>query len=506
MKYFKSFLASALVAFVATACGEMEPASPADNGEQGEELEQRELLLTLQNKLTTGTPTTRAEIATTDEKRIDALDVYVFGALEIDGEYTFQEKFSYRASGATVAGATAITVQNGNGTSANPTVLLRPKKGLYIKFYCVANHPSLYKLDAAGTAYEEYTTFTPLVQLNPGDPVNNLIKNMGVPTEADFCKLMTKAIDPANAATLITPALPMVGANVTPIDLHDYSLASRLYAGIKLTRAVARFDVVNNTANSRFTLTSVGMINGRSTTTTFPLEAQMTAGGALITYPFRDVTGITDINNGVQVPAFYSYACSREDGGQLVLKGTYQMNQTDTPIEVNYNVDFSQIKNGTGSYIEVNPNNRYLVSITNADPYRVDFTLKVADWEDGGDLGSYVPENSVTNKLITVTGDGTYVEATNTVSIAKTAAKTFTLNSYANADVEAKLIYSATGNEWLMLSPVTMSASDNDLWSKKASITVTVGAGTYTDYPSVILRLINKANAKTTDVKIVGID
>lgn len=67
------------------------------------------------------------------------------------------------------------------------------------------------------------------------------------------------------------------------------------------------------------------------------------------------MTGLTDVNNGVQTPVFYSYANDQADAGYLILKGTYQMNQTDAPVEVNYNVNFSQIKDGTGSYIEIKP-------------------------------------------------------------------------------------------------------------------------------------------------------
>lgn len=145
---------------------------------------------------------TRADIATTDEKHIDALDIYVFGSTEIDGEYTFQEKFSYRVDGSPVSGAGTVDVQNGDGAAAvNPTVLLRPKKGLYIKLYCVANHPKLYTLNAVTPAYDEYTAFTPLVQTNPGDPANNQIKTPGIPTEETFKGLMTTVIDPADVTS-----------------------------------------------------------------------------------------------------------------------------------------------------------------------------------------------------------------------------------------------------------------------------------------------------------------
>lgn len=507
MKHYSYLLSTLLLGVALSSCGETAMDRP-DEGTGGSTVpEQRELLLTLQNKLSLASVGTRADIATMDEKRIDALDIYVFGSTEIDGEYTFQEKFSYRVDGSPVSGAGTVDVQNGDGAAAvNPTVLLRPKKGLYIKLYCVANHPKLYTLNAVTPAYEEYTAFTPLVQTNPGDPANNQIKIPGIPTEETFKGLMTTVIDPADVTSVIEPALAMVGANTAAIDLHDFSLASRLYAGIKLTRSVARFDVVNQVETSRFTLTGVGMGNGRSTTTLFPLEAQGDADGNLITYPFRDVTGLTDVNNGVQTPVFYSYANDQADAGYLILKGTYQMNQTDAPVEVNYNVNFSQIKDGTGSYIEINPNHRYTVAITKADPYHIDFTLTVADWEEGSDLGSYVPGNDVATDAITVTGDGVYTAPTKTISLEKTVGKKFTLTTYSNAEVDAKVIYSAAGNAWLTVGAVQESDSDDDLWSKKITLEVTVNAGPFTAYPDATLRLTNKAHGTTTDLKVEGTD
>ncbi len=508
MKNLKSFLFPALLSALLASCGETEITLPVDGeGTDGTPKEQRELLLTLQNQLLApATRATRAEIALPDEKRIDALDVYVFGSKTVDGDYTFQEKFSYRSDGSIVPGAKSVIVQGGDGTTATPTVLLRPKKGLFIKIFCVANQPILYKLDNVtapdAPEYKVYDTFTPLQQSAPGDPDRNAIVTLGIPTETEFCELVTRVVDPAAPADVLEPGLPMLGANASPIDLQDFSLASRLYSSIKLTRAVARFDVVNDASKSRFTIESVGMGNGRSTSSLFPQEALKSAGSKLITWPFRDVTALADFNAGVQQPAFYAYASPKEDAGYLVLKGTYNLSMSETT-EVSYNVNFSQVKNGTGSYIEINPNHRYTVTITDADPYRIDFNIRVADWDEGEDLGEYIPENGVSTDLA-VTGAGVvYDETTHTITIEKTQATAATIVAKSNAELEAKILYSQTGNTWLEASAVTMAdLSDGSFWSYTGTCTVTVGTGPYADYPDATLRLTNKANGTTQDIKI----
>ena len=242
--------------------------------------------------------------------------------------------------------------------------------------------------------------------------------------------------------------------------------------------------------------------NGRSTSSLFPQEALKSAGSKLITWSFRDVTALADFNAGVQQPAFYAYASPKEDAGYLVLKGKYNLSMSETT-EVSYNANFSQVKNGTGSYIEINPNHRYTVTITDADPYRIDFNIRVADWDEGEDLGEYIPENGVSTDLA-VTGAGVvYDEAAHTITIARDASTAATIVAKSNAELEAKILYSQTGNAWLEASAVTMAdLSDGSFWSYTGTCTVTVGTGPYANYPDATLRLTNKANGTTQDIKI----
>ena len=80
------------------------------------------------------------------------------------------------------------------------------------------------------------------------------------------------------------------------------------------------------------------------------------------------------------------------DGGYLILSGTYAANKTDN-IPVTYRVPFKPAGNETGNYIEVAHNHRYMVKITDADEYHLDFTLNVADWADEGTVDNYKPDN-----------------------------------------------------------------------------------------------------------------
>lgn len=497
--YWKVILMIATTAL--SSCNETEIVPKGNEG--SDDGTRRELQLTLQNKLVLNDKATqtRANIATDDEQRINAMDIYVFGAVEQDGEYTYQEKFSYRADGTNVAGATNMEVINGDGSSARPTVLLRPKKGLYIKLFCVANQSELSVLNVADPGnpkYEPYTNFVPLIQTSPGSDNNTV--TMGIPTEADFCKLLSRVIDPVNKADSIVPALPMVGSCTAPIDLHNFDLASRLYSGIRLVRTVARFDVVNDEATSKFTLQSVAMGNGRPATQLYPVQPQTAADGKLITYPVRDLTRMPQVNKNKQLPAFYAYGSPADDGAYLILKGIYRINATETK-EVSYNVPFTQVVNGTGSRVEINPNHRYTIAITEADPYRVKFDFTVADWENGEDLGSFTPDNSF--GTLNVEPADQFDAATKTMKTNLTPGSSFTITMGNNATPEVSLTYDQPGNEWLETSIVTAPVTRTE-WVQNTTITIKAKEDNFTAYPTATLKLTNPADNTFSEMRIMA--
>ena len=197
-------------------------------------------------------------------------------------------------------------------------------------------------------------------------------------------------------------------------------MGSRTRINMTLSRIVSRFDIINDEKLSHLTITGVSMGHGRKGVTFFPVVPVEDADPdkTLITYPDRDFDG-ANANKGIQTGAFYSYPSPIADKGYLIIKGKYALNQTDIPQEVSYMVEFEQSVAGTGGYIEVKPNHRYTVRITDADPFKLDVNITVSDWTDGGDF-EYQPENELA--IGTLTGVGaTTIAGNNTACLLYTS-------------------------------------------------------------------------------------
>ena len=344
------------------------PSSPSD----GDAATRREVVVTIKNKLTVTPAGTKADpIATAEENKISSLDIYVFGSAAEDGTYTFQERFAYREDPTAVpAGATSIDLtQTGDGKEAS--VSMKLKKGLFVKLYAIANQTDLVDPTGAvghgaavgsGTLMLE-SDFQKLTLANPGQQ-GTTVQTVGVPTETQFLTFHSPLLEATTPTHILATPLPMSGANTVPTDLTDFEAFARIQASFKLTRTVARFDVVNDATTSRFTITNISMGNARKGTTFFPIASVGTAPDDLITLPARTFTGMTNANAGTTPAAFYSYPSPKEDKGYIILTGTYKMNNTDPEKTVSYQIPFEQEVNGSGSYIEVAPNHRYTIAIT----------------------------------------------------------------------------------------------------------------------------------------------
>lgn len=485
----------------------------------------REVLLSFKNKLNLPSGKTKADdpIATAEENYIRSLDIYVFGSKEENGTYTFQELFYFRDNASTVAGDgdwahsfNLTATDKDNVTSA----LLRLKKGLYVKLYCVANRSELYTTGDDGTA-TLFSGFQPLEQTLPGQAGN--VVTAGVPTEADFLKMHSKQIDPTFVLPsnpedlekinpendiLATP-LPMTGSYTTPVDLTDFSQAARTQLSFKLTRMVARFDIVNDASLSKFTIESISMGNGQDACGFFPIK---TRGNALITYPegkVSDATQTTDEN--ITKGAFYTWPSPTADQGYLILKGKYAVNKTEVQ-DVTYRVPFQQTVNGenVGTYIEVAHNHRYTIAITKADTYHLDFTLDVADWDDQENINDYDPDkNNDFDKETPITlitdndaSKGAFVLKNGNISLMPAADSKIAFNMESNTTLEEKVIYKDGSAEWLV--------ADNDTRTKAASLTTLFAYKVDNDALTggkpilpVTIRLINPASGKRKEIVVV---
>ena len=412
LKHRISILAAGLLVMACTSESLLDEGKK-DTDPVTQDANRQEVMLTLKNSLKLQPATTRADdpIATDEENYIRSLDVYVFGSPTEIGTYTFQELHYYRAdaSEVKVPGVEAVPFSLLNTTEGNTTKgLLKLNKGMFVKLYCVVNRTKLYTddlTDPAVPVVKEYplTDFISLAQTAPGQENNHV--TVGSPTEETFCKLHTQLIDPESndgaEDNVLNIPLPMSGAYTTPVDLTDFSSAARKQISFRLTRMVARFDIVNNAAESKFTVEHVSMGNGRLGASFFPIEplAVPDAKTDLISYPARSIeaetqqevnvdNGTTDTTKG----AFYTWPSPKDDMGYLMLKGRYQVNKTETK-EVSYQIPFMQSKNGVGTYIEVQHNHRYTIAITKADEYHLDFELKVEDWGEDAAIDPYQPDN-----------------------------------------------------------------------------------------------------------------
>ena len=486
-----------LLALSLAGCSEAEVPSATTSGDDPlvNDPTRREIILGFQNKLnikTAGTTRADAPIATTEENEITSLDIYVFSSDKEEGPYTYQERFCYRSDGSTIPNATKIilTVEGDNVALAT----LRPKKGLFTKFYCIANQPKLLKSGA------EYTNFVALEQSSPGADYN-IVTKAGIPTETDFLTFTTPLLDPTEDTDILLTPLPMVGSYSPALDLRDISMGSRTRINMTLSRIVSRFDIINDEKLSHLTITGVSMGHGRKGVTFFPVVPVEDADPdkTLITYPDRDFDG-ANANKGTQTGAFYSYPSPIADKGYLIIKGKYALNQTDIPQEVSYMVEFEQSVAGTGGYIEVKPNHRYTVRITDADPFKLDVNITVSDWTDGGDF-EYQPENELA--IGTLTGVGaTTIAGNNTATVSPDETEYFSIPFTSNSEAECSIVYTSSaggGAEWLKteITPVTRAGS--------ASYTCKVSkADSYSGnlFPKAIILLRSKAGREESQIAV----
>ncbi|WP_459187805.1 fimbrial protein [Parabacteroides sp. APC149_11_2_Y6] len=497
-----------LAAVLLASCTSESDKTNRTSTDEADSANKREVLISFKNKLTV--KTTKAEtkadapIATEAENEIATLDVYVFGAKAEGDVYTFRERFSYRQDGSALPTGAKELDLTPSVDNATTTALLELQKGLFVRLYCIANQTELMN-PTDGTPVAD-TYFTPLTY----DMETGVLTD-GTPSEKDFCKFHSPLLT-ATSEALGLP-LPMTGAQTTPIDLTDFSSSARVQVGFKLTRTMARFDVSNIEKDSKFHLESISMGNGRRGTTFFPAKvygAASAADGELITYPACAFEG-EKANEGLQVSAFYSYPSPLEDKGYLILSGSYQVNKTEVK-DVSYQIPFiQQTADGGEVVLEINNNHRYTIGITKADEYHLDFTLDVAEWDEGGSLDDYDPNAGTDGGEATITiADAlkdkiSYNADTRTVTMnTLNDGDNFTVEIATTHEPEVRKTYSgsvaAQQYDWLEVSeaaPVTKASVSGYQY------TVSVKPGYDKDeYPKAVIRFVDKVSGSETVVAV----
>ncbi|WP_147336312.1 hypothetical protein [Bacteroides oleiciplenus] len=436
---------------------------------EGKDPSRQEVLLNINNKLVLHKTTTR-DIATAEENAISTLDVYVFGSPTEDGTYTFQERFAYRENSDDLPADAKELILNAGATDNVTTGLLSLHRGLFVKLYCIANDTKPVKADGNDVVDND---FKPITFTAGG----SIMEKAGSPSEVDFLKYHTQIMNGGMITDMLDTPLAMSGAQTLPLDLTDVSTGGRQQVNFKLTRLAARFDIVNKADESRFTIESISMGNARRGAGYFPIVAcgaYPAIGGELTTTADKAFTG-NNANTGTQQGAFYCYPSMQEDEGFLMLKGHYKVNETENK-EVSYRIPFRQKGiDGQETYLDINNNHRYTIGITKADDLRLEFTLRVADWTDDGNIDDYEPDNKPGEITVSIPND--FQDRTTatldpdrnvyTVSMSLDTGSSFDM-TVGSSSPGIKIVYaggpSAQKNNWLVCKPksTTRISSSSD--------------------------------------------
>lgn len=492
----KFLLGASLLAVCACSQSEIltEGGDPGNSTDTPAAGQTRELVLEINNTLQITGGQTKAPIATEAENQITSMDIYLFGSKEEEGTYTFLEHLAYRSNLSQVEGATPFELIPNAQNTAVSNAILNVTKGLYVKLYCVANQPDLFMRPAEADAYPD-ASFSKLTLDTESSEVQ--ITKTGTPSEATFrnnylLRVLTTQAEPLNIP------LPMVGNVPGPIDLTNMEESSRLQTNLKLTRAVARFDIVNTAAESNLTINAVGLEGGYATTSMFPMVGQNDPKGEKISYPERSFADGDAINTGGQLSAYYSYAAP--DNACLVLKGKYTTPGSEA-VNVTYKVPFNGIKNQEGVNVAIQPNHRYTVTVNEADPYEIKLTIEVLDWEEGGSLDEYDPSeaNDLKFSAISLTGDvnGNVNNLLHTVNTASAGTKG-SLKFQSNSAVTVSISYAGgdMAHKWLTFAePAETNLAVGNQYSKEYTFTPTVTAMADFCYPPATVVFSNAAGS-----------
>lgn len=175
--------------------------------------------------------------------------------------------------------------------------------------------------------------------------------------------------------------VPLVNGGTTNRDFH-------------LKRVVSRIDVVNKATASGFALTSAQLVNPREKG--YLVEKNPNRDNiALASTDFDPVLPNPSLVTEPAVEGMYAYENTNSDPAKataVLVKGTYNTIQFEKRIPMKH-----PDKDGvTGALIPLDPNHRYAINIIPAtDPNEITWTIKVADWDDGGEVEVNPPVDSI---------------------------------------------------------------------------------------------------------------
>ena len=169
-------------------------------------------------------------------------------------------------------------------------------------------------------------------------------------------------------------------------------------------------------------------------------------------------------------------------------------------VQVTYKVPFHSIKNQEGVEVAIQPNHRYTVTVNDADPYKVELSIRVADWEEGEDLDDYDPDkaNGIHFQSINLTDDISNSVSFNMHTIQTTSDGTKgTLVFKSNSAMKVNIAYAGgdMDHQWISFDPPTEKDITEVGWSKEYTFTPKVTHQTEWKYPPATLTFTNATGA-----------
>lgn len=259
-------------------------------------------------------------VASEDENKLDALNIYVF-----DSDSKLEKIFR-----------TGDIVFGGVGDARTATVDLTGREGGK-SFYFLGNAD------------------------NKSADLDKL--NVGVTTKTEFVEAITDR-------NVEIPKTPLIMSGSTTIA--NVQTPTNDEKKVTLKRRVARFDVFNDDDETNFEIKDILIANANQRTYLFP-EATKSPPKTIETgnLPTVNFDGITGANEGETHSVFYLYPTTLgPDKTQISFEGIfnnesriYNLNMTDD--------------------VEIEPNKRYILRAKKVEINKVEFTLQIENWQLG---------------------------------------------------------------------------------------------------------------------------
>lgn len=471
----KNFLSLFAAACMAVSCtNEMTEIVPDDQPQENE-------LRLVFSSSTDGEVYPTKAIATAEENEIKNLTIYVFGASSegaADGSYYYIDKWE---SSDTQDNEQQKFVLQPSG--ANMKASIFPKQvtnAKYLKLYCVANSKVITSDNGTG----EFTT-------SPGSALSGT-------TLSAFEGYYTEHI--TNAGSVIETPLAMTGFADAVHVTGNYGTVA-----VELKRRVARFDIDNNAARTKLTIQKISIENASASAYLFdtPSTGAYRYGSAKVNYPEVEYTKCENANLGVTPSAMYVYPTQKNDNLMLVIKGLYAGKN-----EVTYRLKVARTAEGSASAtnIDIEPNHRYSLRISEVTTSEIVGYFEVEDWVDGGGV-EVKPDYDQKPEMMEVKAvegndpfegldDGkSWTKADSTIRVAKAGKFTVTVKAPGQCSVKSAYVKDfvtrAVNESWLTPSGPTVTDEDGMCVS---TFTFTVASNVETLNASpVTLTFVNNA-------------